>query len=68
MARWMSSIAPVFRGQLVPTLTVAIVTTMTGQRSLAEIKAKDVLSEVAYGATGISTLDSMMAVASYRRT
>ena len=41
MARWMSSIAPV---------------TMTGQRSRAETKAKDALSEVTYGSTLISML------------
>ena len=35
---------------------------MTGQRSRAEMKAKDVLSEVTYGATGTSTLDTMSAV------
>lgn len=62
MARWTSSIAPVLRGQLAPMLSVVIFTTMTGQRSRAEMKAKDVLSEVAYRATGSSTQEPMFAV------
>ena len=62
MARWTSSIAPVLRGQLVSMLSAVIITTMTGQRSRAEMKAKDFLSEVAYGATGTSTLDPILAV------
>ena len=41
-------------------LSVAILTTITGQRSRAEMNAKDVLSEVAYGATGTSVLDPML--------
>lgn len=63
----MSSIAPVLGDQLAPIVSVAIPTTMTGQRSRAEMKAKDVLSDVAYGATGISILDPMSAVASCPR-
>ena len=51
MARWTSSIAPVLRCQHVLTPLNAIPTTMTGQRSRAEMKAKDKRSEVAYGAT-----------------
>ena len=51
MARWTSSIAPVLRCQHVLTPTKAILTTMTGQRSRAEMKANDDRSEVAYGAT-----------------
>ena len=51
--------APVFRCQLVSTLYLAKLTTMTGQRSRAEMKAKDVWSEVEYGLTGIATLDTM---------
>ena len=51
MARWTSSIAPVLRCQHVLTSHEAIITTMTGQRSRAEIKAKDDRSAVAYGAT-----------------
>ena len=61
MVRWTSSIAPVLRGQLVSTLWVARLTTMTGQRSRAEMKAKDVLSEVVYGSAGASALDPMLA-------
>ena len=34
---------------------------MTGQRSRAEMKAKDDLSRVAYGVTGILTLDTIFA-------
>ncbi len=44
-------------------LSVAILTTMIGQRSRAEMKANDALSEVAYGATGTSILDPMLAEA-----
>ena len=65
MARWTSSIAPVLRGQFVSMLSVAILTTMIGQRSRAEMKANDVLSEVTYGATGTSTLDPMLAKAAW---
>ena len=63
MVRWTSSIAPVLGGQLVLTVYVTIATRIIGQRSRAEMKAKDVLSEVAYGATGISTPNAMNAIA-----
>ena len=42
-----------------PDALIAILTTMTGQRSRAEMKAKEVRSEVAYGATGVSIPDTM---------
>ena len=61
MARWTSSIAPVLRCQLVLEFSVAILTRMTGQRSRAEINAKEVRSEVAYGGTGTSRLDPILA-------
>ena len=57
IARWTSSIAPVLRCQHVLTPPRAVLTTIIGQRSRAEIKAKDVRSEVAYGAT-MSTMYS----------
>ena len=51
IARWTSSIAPVLYCQHVLTAPKAKLTTMTGHRFRAEIKAKDKRSEVAYGGT-----------------